>query len=71
MHTKYKNLKKKLQKLQDQTTRPHKNPENSSNNTNTFYPRTINLTNTIFTNEETQLLNKGLSITYIININTG
>jgi hypothetical protein len=56
MRTNYVNLNNKLRKLE------HSNAHTGSRYTcnESFHERTINLTNTSFTNDEMQLLNKGL-----------
>jgi hypothetical protein len=51
MQIKYQHLNKKLQKLRDQTN----HNETRKVNKDTFYTRIINLTNTVFTDEETLL----------------
>lgn len=55
MENKYNNIEAKLNKL----TTTH-NKHNTLNNNNTFYPRVINKTNIIFSNEQMFLLQKGL-----------
>jgi len=56
MKTQYQNLNKKLDKLQTQTKKENKIPHQHTQ----FYDRTVNLTNTELTQEETRLLNKGM-----------
>jgi hypothetical protein len=58
MEKHYDNLNKKLDKLINQ--QHHKNRMNTNAQGHHFYPRTVNHTNIIFTQEETALLNKGL-----------
>jgi hypothetical protein len=54
MKTKYNNINKKLDKLKGNGV------ENKQQHNHTFYKRVCNLSNTIFTNNEMTLLNKGL-----------
>jgi hypothetical protein len=56
MRTKYTKLNNKIHKLEHNNTSNKARQEHND----TFQERTINLTNTTFTDEELQLLNKGL-----------
>jgi hypothetical protein len=55
----YKNLNRKLDALQHKQQQKKHNPGHN-NQTQHFYPRTVNLTNIKFTSEETTMLNNGL-----------
>ena len=59
----YNNLNKKLDSLQEDGNKHSKHPNNkplTHNQQHRFYPRTVNLTNIIFTKEEQELLDLGL-----------
>jgi hypothetical protein len=60
MSIKYKIIINKIEKLQEQQQKPNTANPNNGKQAHTFAERTANLTNIEFTNEEMQLLNKGL-----------